>query len=95
MFPFISLLTGLKAAEPSTSARLQLAPIGPGEDNEGKSECTEECKQALRGLQELGRRDLVLRTDRHIDEALLERIEEGAAWRNRSRHFCLLNCSTR
>jgi hypothetical protein len=76
MLPFMSFLTGLKAAEPSTSIHNGLAQR---RDAKQPAILTEQCGQALGSLEELGGGDGVVLSsiDGNVDEALVDGVEEG------------------
>jgi hypothetical protein len=76
MLPFMSFLTGLKAAEPSTSIRNGLAQR---RDAKQPAILTEQCGQALGSLEELGGGDGIILSsvDGNVDEALVDGVEEG------------------
>jgi hypothetical protein len=82
----MSFFTGLNAAEPSTSILVSLKL--PNNLNPR----TEKRAQAFCSLQELRRRDSIVLglINRHVNEALLDRIEESAAGRVCCCHFDIL-----
>lgn len=87
MLPLMSFLTGLKAAEPNTSAaRHQCSSIVPSVSVPH----TKEREQTLSRLEEFGCRDLVVGSNGYVDEALLERVEEGAAGGDSNGHCARL-----
>jgi hypothetical protein len=76
MLPFMSFLTGLKAAEPSTSIRNGLVQR---RDAKQPAILTEQCGQALGSLEELSGGDGVVLSsvDGNVDEALVDGVEKG------------------